>query len=983
MRLHPPPAAATGVVPPPPGRLDGLAVLEIVSGFPKLSETFIVDQIAGLTERGAQVDLWSFEDPGEPTVAREVVESRLLGRTRYLELPTDSRSVEEWLLRFHDANRITPSDVERYDVVHVNFGPVFVGLEPLLAFADVPVVVSFYGYDLASFVAAHRPGVYEHLFRRVALATAVSESGRRRLVELGCPPDRAVVQRAGIRLDDRWHAPSPAGTDGGPLEVLTVARLVDKKGVDDAIRAIAATRSEAQLRIIGDGPLRPQLEVLVDQLDLAGRVRFEGARSRQEVEAAIRSADVVLQMSRTATDGDQEGIPVVLVMAAAAGRAIVATDHSGIPELVRHGVGGLLVAERDHLAAAAVLDELHADPTRRDVLGRGARLRCEEEFDQRRLDDLLVTRLTEVAASHRAGGIERRAIAPLRRIALHGRAQRPGECPVCDSSVTFRIDDDGGVVPCPECGSTAATRTLVRFLIDRTDRLDSPSRVLTIDAPPGLSCELDAVIGGRHRSATRSSLGTLRGERFSLVIPCPDDELGHGVLAAGFELLEPGGWLVGPVSVDAADHRAVIDRIHRLGGGAMVHDPVELWDRDVRRASGVDDSLRIVGAVRPRTAVTSGGGEVDVGAVIVTGGRDGDAVIATAESVLAQRRSVAELVVVAGPSLGTSVVDALGERGRLDVVVVDESDPTAQRRIGLAHVRAAVAVCLDAGDTLTARAVDAVCDAARESPDAGLITGDALVVDATGAVIDRTLLVEPYHGAAAPEHLPVTFVRRGVGPDVVRHAGATLITSVATERPKRDHEMAGFVLHAIRKGEPGDVTVWDDLRPGLAALHAFGGGHPTVLAWRGATEPDRLPASVRAVRVPDGLTADEARTHGAGALPDGMVVLVDDRVVIGPDSLDLLLADVAAIESAGESWRSLSARCDSSPGAQRGPLAADAVASVEPVAAAEVTLTVLSSDVDRRAGDGRDFVSRSHVHRPAAASRVAGSAAQWLADVDA
>src|SRR6185437_9215841 len=173
----------------------------------------------------------------------------------------------------------------------------------------------------------------------------------------------------------------------------------EKKGLTYAIRAVAALRRDGvdiALDIVGDGPLRPSLESLIAELGMGNAVRIIGARSRDEVARAMGAAHLFAAPSVTARDGDMEGIPVALMEAMASGVPVVATAHSGIPELVEDGVSGLLVPERDTDALAAAFRWLVDHPERWLSMALAAHDAVERDFNSARLNDELVTLLERV-----------------------------------------------------------------------------------------------------------------------------------------------------------------------------------------------------------------------------------------------------------------------------------------------------------------------------------------------------------------------------------------------------------------------------------------------------------------------------------------------------------------------------------------------------------------------------------------------------------
>lgn len=271
------------------------------------------------------------------------------------------------------------------ELVHAHFGTegtIGVGLAGALG---VPLVTSFYGYDVGQLPRdpAWR-AAYRHLFARGARFLAEGPALAASLAVLGCPPDRIGLMPlpAAPFRGARHEAP-----DLPPL-VLICGRLVPKKGVDDSLRALACLRDTAcdfRAVIIGDGPERERLGRLQQQLGLEAQVDFVGAQSPAEVERWLSESAVLLQMSRTAADGDCEGgSPVILADAAMAGVPAVATRHCDIPFVVLHGRTGLLVESGNAEGAAECLRRLLGCPaTRRDMGAEAARF-ASDRFEPRK-----------------------------------------------------------------------------------------------------------------------------------------------------------------------------------------------------------------------------------------------------------------------------------------------------------------------------------------------------------------------------------------------------------------------------------------------------------------------------------------------------------------------------------------------------------------------------------------------------------------------
>lgn len=408
-----------------------------VSEFPALSETFVMRQVVGLLERGHDVTVFADRPRGEPLTHPDFEHYGLRRRTRYLGMPANRvlrvLAAAGHLLRhpgragrllrtlnvirhgrdaaglrlFFWAARLLPEPP--FDVLHCHFGPVggMVGVLRDIGAVQGLLATTFHGADLTACLR-ERPAMYRHLMRDGDLFLPISEYLRKRLLKLGCEPSRLAVLRMGVDLDRFVERPR-SRVDTGPLKVLTIGRLVEKKGVADGLRAVAwARRRGVELRytIVGDGPLRGQLEALAGELGIADAVRFRGWQMQDAIVEALYEHDVLLAPSVTAPDGDQEGIPVTLMEAMATGMPVVSTRHSGIPELVEDGRSGLLAAEGDHAALADALIRLSDSAELARSLGSAARLRVAAVHDADALDDQLDGHLRTLAAAPLAQAAE-------------------------------------------------------------------------------------------------------------------------------------------------------------------------------------------------------------------------------------------------------------------------------------------------------------------------------------------------------------------------------------------------------------------------------------------------------------------------------------------------------------------------------------------------------------------------------------------------
>jgi glycosyltransferase involved in cell wall biosynthesis len=189
----------------------------------------------------------------------------------------------------------------------------------------------------------------------------------------------------GVELDR--FVPAPRAEDAvARVEVVSVGRLVEKKGFPDLLRACSVLSDGStpyRLRVYGDGPLRGELTALRDELGLHEEVELVGERDGEDVLRAYQGADVFALTPLVTADGDRDGVPNAIVEAMACGLPVVTTDAGGITEIVEHGVNGLLAQPGDVPAIARHLAELIGDASRRRTLGEAGRRTVEEGFDVR------------------------------------------------------------------------------------------------------------------------------------------------------------------------------------------------------------------------------------------------------------------------------------------------------------------------------------------------------------------------------------------------------------------------------------------------------------------------------------------------------------------------------------------------------------------------------------------------------------------------
>lgn len=247
-----------------------------------------------------------------------------------------------------------------------------------------PLLVNFYGSDVSQkeFLRRALPG-YRAIFADARFLLVEGPAMRARLLSLGAPEGKIRIQR--IAIDPRDYAFAERSWDGNrPVRFLHIGRMVPKKGLEEGLRALAASGAKYpwRLTVIGDGPLRRELEGLARGLGLADRVDFVGYRTLEEMRAALAAHDVLLQPSRTAPDGDGEGgAPTVLLEAQACGLPVLSTDHDDIPYVTAEGRSAWLAPQGDVAALAELLRRVGEASDRWGEMGRAGRAKIEADHD--------------------------------------------------------------------------------------------------------------------------------------------------------------------------------------------------------------------------------------------------------------------------------------------------------------------------------------------------------------------------------------------------------------------------------------------------------------------------------------------------------------------------------------------------------------------------------------------------------------------------
>lgn len=278
------------------------------------------------------------------------------------------------------------------DVLHAQHAHLAWWALPAARRLGLPMMVSVRGLDLA-LVQELAGDRFEELLRIPTRFLTRCEYMARELIEIGAPEDRVFVHPSGIRTENipfRERVP-PAPDE--PVVFLAVGRLVEKKGMADAVSAFASSGQACErgsLRILGSGPEEETLRRLVRHLGLDSRVTFLGHCPQSDVWEEMSRAHVLVLASHRGAGRDREGVPNAIKEGAASGLPIISTRHGGIPEVFEHGVHGLLAPAGDIEKLAECFDEMALHPERWAEMGRRGREMIVEGHSVSRLTPRLI-----------------------------------------------------------------------------------------------------------------------------------------------------------------------------------------------------------------------------------------------------------------------------------------------------------------------------------------------------------------------------------------------------------------------------------------------------------------------------------------------------------------------------------------------------------------------------------------------------------------
>jgi colanic acid/amylovoran biosynthesis glycosyltransferase len=392
-----------------------MKVAFFVYKFPVASETFIINQIAYFIKKGIDVEVVSVF-PGDFNIKhKSLTQYCILDKVRFLlDKEPDSKG-QKLITRVIAATGALTNkkafeslNFKKYgyyaktlilsqilsrnsrkiksDINIAHFGTTAALLNQLkrLGFVDGEIAAVFHGNDISQKRILNLfHSDYEQLFNDANYIFPVSELWASKIALTPAIKNKTHVIRMGVNVSKFIY--KERITISHPIKLLSIARLTEKKGISVAINACLLLKQQNvdfDYTIIGDGPLRKELESQVANLGLGDKIAFLGAQTQETVSEYLNNSDVFLLPSVTASDGDMEGIPVALMEAMAIGIPVISTFHSGIPELIEDRVSGFLVNENDAASIAGVISEIIDNPGVLPDICRNAKQKIDNEFDQ-------------------------------------------------------------------------------------------------------------------------------------------------------------------------------------------------------------------------------------------------------------------------------------------------------------------------------------------------------------------------------------------------------------------------------------------------------------------------------------------------------------------------------------------------------------------------------------------------------------------------
>jgi glycosyltransferase involved in cell wall biosynthesis len=400
----------------------------VLKGYPRLSETFVAQEIRALELRGFELCIFSLRHPYDP--ASHPIHAEIEAPVYYLpeyvhdDIPAVLRAFFRvcWKPGFWRALTIFSRDLWRDPTRNRmrRFAQAMVMAHEMPAsvqlyynhFMHTPASVTYYASKINQTpwsVSAHAKDIWtipEWELREKLASTqwvvTCTRANEKYLSSLTDIAGKVTLLYHGLDFDRFAQKPEPASNRDGSdadheVRLLSVGRAVDKKGYQTLLAALSALPATLHWRFvhIGGGELLEQLQQQAREYGIDSRITWLGALAQTEVLAQYREADLFVLPSQVSADGDRDGLPNVLMEAQSQNLACLSTNISGIPELIVHAESGWLVEQKDHQQLTQALQKMIADPELRDRLARAGFERVRREFSMERGIDTLVSKLQQ------------------------------------------------------------------------------------------------------------------------------------------------------------------------------------------------------------------------------------------------------------------------------------------------------------------------------------------------------------------------------------------------------------------------------------------------------------------------------------------------------------------------------------------------------------------------------------------------------------
>lgn len=350
--------------------------------FPKISETFVLNQITYLIAHGYRVKIYAVKDatkvPAKEDYDAETVIHSAITRLR---LRREVKYISLTMLPSVLRRAMNHGDI---DIAYFQFPDLAIRILKKIK-PSIPIITSV--HDLPMLNADNKMALsmkFSSLFENATFILPISEFTKRELIHLGCPRKKIIVHPMGAD-PSIFYKPDTYSRKKRVIHLAIVGRFVPKKGINHAVAALHIIHrkhphKDIRLTIIGDGLLRPQLESLVNNMDLTSVVHFTGKLNQEGVRNILIDTDIFLCPSHVDQNGKREGLPVALIEASLMGIPSVATNHAAIPELASINQGIVLVRENSTLAFAKGIEKILKHINKFSSLARASREQVKNKY---------------------------------------------------------------------------------------------------------------------------------------------------------------------------------------------------------------------------------------------------------------------------------------------------------------------------------------------------------------------------------------------------------------------------------------------------------------------------------------------------------------------------------------------------------------------------------------------------------------------------